>query len=220
MNHPRPDGTVTSGEKPVALEYASASPFKHHRSIVPAVLGLLEDLPPGGKVLDAGCGNGVLAGQMIARGFAVTGLDISESGIKICKQSYPGGTFHAASLCDPGVRAITGDGYDAVIAVEVIEHVYAPDRMLANCRAVLRDGGVLVITAPYHGYLKNAVLALSGRMDQHLQPGRTGGHIKFWSRRTLPAALKAAGFEVVRFRGYGRIPYLWKSMIYKAVKAG
>ena len=45
---------------------------------------------------------------------------------------------------------------------------------------------------------------------------RHGGHIKFWSRRTLSQLLVDKGFRIVTFKGCGRVPYFWKSMVIKA----
>jgi 2-polyprenyl-6-hydroxyphenyl methylase/3-demethylubiquinone-9 3-methyltransferase len=61
-------------------------------------------------------------------------------------------------------------------------------------------------------------LALAGKMDFHYTALWDYGHIKFWSRPTLTALLAEAGFEVQRFVGVGRAPYLWKSMILVAKK--
>ena len=68
------------------------------------------------------------------------------------------------------------------------------------------------------GYLKNCALAISGKLDAHFTALWDGGHIKFWSRRTLTALLQEAGFQVVSFRGAGRCPWLWKSMLIAARK--
>jgi hypothetical protein len=75
-----------------------------------------------------------------------------------------------------------------------------------------------VITTPYHGYWKNLALAVSGKLEGHFTALWDGGHIKFWSRRTLTRLLTDEGFEVTGFSGAGRIPYLWKSMILVARK--
>ena len=74
-----------------------------------------------------------------------------------------------------------------------------------------------IISTPYHGYLKNLVLALSGRLDAHFTALWDGGHIKFWSKRTLRILLEEVGFEKIAF-GVGRIPLLAKSMIVTAEK--
>lgn len=59
-------------------------------------------------------------------------------------------------------------------------------------------------------------MALTGKMDGHFTALWDGGHIKFWSRKTLTTLLAKHGFEVMEFRGCGRFPYLWKSMFIRA----
>jgi hypothetical protein len=53
-------------------------------------------------------------------------------------------------------------------------------------------------------------------MDAHFTALWDGGHIKFWSRKTLAKLLAGVGFDVVDFAGCGRFPYLWKSMVMTA----
>ncbi len=80
------------------------------------------------------------------------------------------------------------------------------------------NGGVAIISTPYHGYWKNLALAVTGKMDYHFTPLWTHGHIKFWSRDTLGRLLREAGFENISFRRVGRIHPLAKSMIAIAEK--
>lgn len=74
----------------------------------------------------------------------------------------------------------------------------------------------MIISTPYHGYLKNLALAITGKMDMHFTALWDGGHIKFWSVKSLTQLLDEFGFKVVEFRGSGRLPYIWKSMFIKA----
>ena len=53
-------------------------------------------------------------------------------------------------------------------------------------------------------------------MDYHLSALWEGGHIKFWSRRTLAILLREAGYHHLVFTGAGRIPYLWRHMVFSA----
>jgi 2-polyprenyl-6-hydroxyphenyl methylase/3-demethylubiquinone-9 3-methyltransferase len=78
--------------------------------------------------------------------------------------------------------------------------------------------GYLIVSTPYHGYLKNLALSLFGAWDGHHTALWHGGHIKFWSRRSLTTLLAQNGFEVVTFTGVGRLPFLWKCMILVARK--
>ena len=77
---------------------------------------------------------------------------------------------------------------------------------------------MLICSTPYRGYLKNCALALTGKIDAHFPAIWDGGYIKFWSRRTLTALLQEASFQAVAFRGAGRLPWLWKSMLIAAHK--
>jgi 2-polyprenyl-6-hydroxyphenyl methylase/3-demethylubiquinone-9 3-methyltransferase len=74
-------------------------------------------------------------------------------------------------------------------------------------------GGYGFISTPYHGYLKNVALAVSGKMDSHFTALWDGGHIKFFSIRTLGALMREAGARELAFVRVGRIPPLAKSMV-------
>ena len=172
----------------------------------------------GGTILDAGCGHGFISGEILRLGYRVYGIDSSAPEIKHCRRDIPEGTFHQASICDPEIRRLIADPVDAILAIEVIEHLYSPAGFAENCRALLKPGGFLVISTPFHGFWKNLLLAATGRLDRHFQADHEGGHIKFWSYRALATFLRSHGFEVTEFHGYGRVPLLWNSMIVKAVK--
>ncbi len=103
--------------------------------------------------------------------------------------------------------------FDVVISTEVVEHCYAPRLWAAAAYASLKPGGLFLCSTPYHGYLKNCALALTGKLDAHFTALWEGGHIKFWSRRSLAQLLSEAGFVELRFAGAGRLPWTWKSML-------
>ena len=87
--------------------------------------------------------------------------------------------------------------------MEVIEHLYSPRTFAAFVRSILEanGGGRFILTTPYHGYLKNLSIALAGKADRHYSALWEGGHIKFWSRRTLAILLREAGFRNMAFTG-------------------
>jgi hypothetical protein len=76
--------------------------------------------------------------------------------------------------------------------------------------------GELIISTPYHGSWKNLSLAILGKWDSHHEQTWHGGHINFWSKKTLTKLLTKKGFTVTEFKGWGTIPYFWKSVIIKA----
>src|SRR5687767_1358104 len=91
-------------------------------------------------------------------------------------------------------------------------------RDLEAARSLLKPQGHILIGTPYHGYLKNLVLAATGKMDGHFSALHDGGHIKFFSVKTLSTLMRAHGFEDLSFTFYGRAPWLWKNMICHARK--
>jgi len=172
----------------------------------------IASLPAGSRVLDAGCGAGFFAKQLRDRGFEVVGMDLAETGIARARRLWPEIRFEVASVYD-NMSEIFGHQFDAVVALEVVEHLYDPRRFVSRVRESLQPNGKLILSTPYHGYLKNSLIALKGGFDTHVSPLWDGGHIKFWSRKTLTALLEEKGFRVDAFVGAGRLPYLWKSMI-------
>lgn len=177
------------------------------------VLAYLRKDPEVTTVLDAGCGDGNFAESVAAAGYTVFGLDMSSSGIDLAR-ARGCGEFAIGSLYEELLRPFARDSVDAVIAVEVIEHLYSPRTFVRRAVEALRPGGTLVVTTPYWGYFKNVALAVSGRMDRALSALWDGGHIKHWSRKTLTELLREQSLEVVGFTGAGRrIPYLWRGFV-------
>lgn len=164
-------------------------------------------------ILDVGCGNGVIANYLIEKGYNVYGTDASDTGIAIANKKNPGRFCIQNLATDLLPEELSTIRFDTIISTEVIEHLYDPRKYVLFCKQVLKGKGRLILSTPYNGYLKYLALALVGGMDRHLTVLWDGGHIKFWSKKTLTLLLEEQGFKVTQFIGCGRFPYLWKSMI-------
>jgi 2-polyprenyl-3-methyl-5-hydroxy-6-metoxy-1,4-benzoquinol methylase len=203
----------------IAYEYREATNEVSHGYLKPCVDQLVRDIPSGAVVLDLGCGNGSFIAMFRDRGWDLHGTDFSDTGIQVAKRSFPGIDFILADASAPAGDMLERVGQvDLIISTEVIEHLYNPRGFLKNAYDLLRPGGMLVLTTPYHGYLKNVFLALTGKMDQHFTVLWDHGHIKFWSVKTLSQVLTEAGFHDLKMTGAGRLPWLWKSMVFSAIK--
>ena len=165
-------------------------------------------------ILDAGCGDGNFASSLAECGYLMHGIDLSESGIGVASKRNCG-KFAVASMYDNFKTPFQDiEFFDAVIAIDTIEHLYSPRGFARRSFEALRPGGILIVTVPYWGYLKNILLALTNRLDGALTALWDGGHIKHWSRKTLTILMREQAYEVVSFEGCGRaIPYLWSAMM-------
>lgn len=169
-------------------------------------------------ICDLGCGNGYMAGQLAEMGYDVTGVDASESGIAIARANFPKATFVQAAIDATLLQRASLDQFDLVVSSDVIEHLYRPSDLIEAALTLLRPDTHLLIGTPYHGYVKNLVLSLTGKMDAHFGVHDDGGHIKFFSVKTLSALLEKHGFSNLTFTFYGRAPWLWMNMICLARK--
>lgn len=194
--------------------WADSRPNHSHEYLLPTVmreLGRLKPAEPPLRIFDLGCGNGSMAHALSRLGYDVTGIDPSREGIEQAQRAYPSLRLDMGSAYDD--LAGKYGRFPAVISLEVVEHLYAPRTFAAHLFDLLEPGGTAIVSTPYHGYLKNLVLAATGKMDAHFTALWDHGHIKFWSMRTLGALLREAGFIDLRFHRVGRVPALAKSMI-------
>jgi 2-polyprenyl-3-methyl-5-hydroxy-6-metoxy-1,4-benzoquinol methylase len=189
-----------------------------HDYIWPAIRQLMPSTP-GAKlrVLDIGCGNGWVAGHLAELGHEVTAIEPSATGIEFAKAQYPRVSFFNLSVYDD-LSPLGLGCFDLVVSSEVIEHLYRPRVLVERSFEFLTRGGSLILTTPFHGYWKNLAISVFNKWDSHFTVERDGGHIKFFSEKTLTTLLKGCGFVDVRFSNAGRLPGLWKSMIAHARK--
>lgn len=174
----------------------------------------------GKRVLDVGCGNGFWAGQLAKRGATVVGLDGSVAGITIARSRYVGVRFEQMYATESLLSDLGEQPFDGILSVEVVEHLVDPRGFMKGCVEALRPGGTLVLTTPFHGYLKNLAIAIAGKWDSHLNPLWDSGHLKLWSRATLAALMTEAGLTDIKFRGMGRVPFLWMGMAMSGRRPG
>ena len=193
--------------------YRSARHSPAHRYLLPAVEDILGRRLNAGsrRIFDLGCGNGSIANALASQGFDVKGVDPSEQGIAQARARHPDLDVSIGSAYEP--LAETYGTFDAVISLEVVEHVYAPRDYARTLASLIRPGGLCVVSTPYHGYWKNLALALTGKMDDHFTALWDHGHIKFWSVRTLSILLEESRLRVGEVHRVGRVPALAKSMV-------
>lgn len=120
----------------------------HYLAALKLALGALGSLRER-TVLDAGCGDGVLLDLLGRQGALAVGLDAEQVGLELARQELKRrGT--TASLIQGICEALPFclGAFDAILAVEVIEHLEDPDRFMSEAGRVLTDEGILIVTTP------------------------------------------------------------------------
>jgi 2-polyprenyl-3-methyl-5-hydroxy-6-metoxy-1,4-benzoquinol methylase len=190
--------------RPKDYQYRDTVPAHTHAYLAGVVETALVEFKAR-RVFDLGCGNGSFSNRLSEK-YEIVGGDFSESGIAVAQKAFPSLRLERGSVYDD--LASKYGQFDAVMSLEVVEHLFDPRLFAARMFALVRPGGGIIVSTPYHGYWKNLAMALTGKLDAHFGALWDGGHIKFWSMRTLGLLLEEAGFVDLRFRGAGRLRHL------------
>lgn len=166
---------------------------------------LRESGEPGLAWLDVGCGAGRTYAQWIAREASrYVGVDVSETAVELARESG----IDAQVIVDAASLPFADESFDAVICIEVFEHLFAPHEAAAEIRRVLRPGGRLVASAPNVAYWRmrlNSLLGVWNPAGDPLaieQPWRDP-HIRFFTVAALERMLRGAGFSRVEASASG-----------------
>ena len=169
---------------------------------------LLAHVRPGDRVLDLGAGDGTFATILRDAGCDVVAVDVAEEALRRTRARVAG--IDARRAVEGEALPLDEDAVDVVWAGEVLEHVADVVGLLAEVRRVLRWGGTLLVTTPYHGRMSVALLALAGRLEAHFDP--RADHLRFFTARSLEGILRDAGFAAVDVRAAGGLPLVRRGL--------
>jgi SAM-dependent methyltransferase len=173
---------------------------------------LLRETRPGERVLDLGCGAGRFVAALHDAGAQPVGVEIAEAALERARRNVPGADLR---LLEPdGSLPLEHGSFDLVWCSEVLEHVGDTSQLLLEVRRVLRSGGRLLVTVPFHGRLRGALIALT-RFEAHFDP--LGQHLRFYTRRSLATTLRHARFAAIRVRPWGP-PLLRRGLMAWAIR--
>lgn len=198
-------------------KYHDARMNHSHDYILPEFLKLLTQyFPKKGKIFEIGSGNGAVANQLTDMGYLVIGVDPSKEGVMQAKESYPNLDLFEGSTQD--LLHEKFGSFELVYSLEVVEHVFDPYEFAKTTNSLLSPQGKLILSTPYHGYVKNLCISILNGWDRHFTALWRGGHIKFWSPKTISILLESEGFVINDIKFVGRTRLLAKSMIVVATK--
>jgi 2-polyprenyl-6-hydroxyphenyl methylase/3-demethylubiquinone-9 3-methyltransferase len=164
---------------------------------------------PGKRVLDVGCGGGVLAEAMARAGARVTGIDLAEKPLRVAEiHRLESGLAVEYELVSPEALAEREPGrYDVVTCMEVLEHVPDPASTVRACAQLARPGGD-VFFATLNRNPKSYLLAIIGaEYVLGLLPRGTHDYAKFIKPSELARWSRDAGLDVAHLVGMTYNPF-------------
>jgi len=162
------------------------------------------------RILDIGCGGGLLSEPMARLGATIIGADAASGNIPVAQ-------LHAAQQdlqidyrhTTAEALAEAGETFDAILNMEVVEHVPDPKTYLAACKTLLKPGGLMVCST-LNRTPKSFLVAIIGA--EHIMrwlPRGTHDWSKFITPDELCKLLSEAGLEVVDRKGFVFNPVSW-----------
>ena len=165
-------------------------------------------------VLDLGCGDGRVAARLAEAGARVTGVDPSAVALERARRAHP--ELELQPTAPDGTLPFPDASFEAVVCLNVLQHVADTQSLLSEVRRVLAPAGLLAVAVPWHGRFKNAIAAISGFERQH---DPLGPVLRFYTERSLGGLLDDFGFERAALRGAGGTPFWREARLARARRA-
>jgi 2-polyprenyl-6-hydroxyphenyl methylase/3-demethylubiquinone-9 3-methyltransferase len=157
----------------------------------------------GARVLDVGCGAGILSEALARRGAAVTGIDLASESIRIAGEhaaaeglliDYRVQTVEQLAAAEPGT-------YDVVTCLELLEHLPEPETAIAACARAVRPGGAIFLST-INRNLKSFMLAIVGaEYALRMLPRGTHEYLKLIKPAEIGRAARTAGLVIEDLTG-------------------
>lgn len=166
-----------------------ASPHSSHG----VLMRWIEDRKAG-RLLDVGCSDGRFGALARTRGgHHVVGVDVvKHEGVADNLDGF------VETDLDHGLPDEVGDGFDTMVAADVLEHTTEPSRLLRSMVDRLAPGGSILISVPNFAHWYPRLRVVSGRFDYDQRGLLDRGHLRFFTRRSLERLIADSGLLVVR----------------------
>jgi len=197
-------------------DQATAAPYAGGNDRIDLAIRVVD---PGKRFLDLGCSDGVLAEQLTSRFADTYGLDISETALAVARKRGIQ-TFHVNVDLEP--LPFENGYFSAITCLDLIEHVFEPDVLLAEIARVLAPGGSLYIAFPNMRYIIHIKQLLGGKFPK--TSGDTaysydGGHLHYYTPADVRNMLARHGLATMSEWGIvsGGIRNKWKYRLLKTL---
>ncbi len=181
------------------------SEFRPLHEINPLRLAWIDGLAPlaGKRVLDVGCGGGILSESMAAKGAEVTGIDLSEKALSVARLHLfeSGLEVNYRHVSAEQMAAQHAGEFDVVTCLEMLEHVPDPASVVAACATLVKPGGEVFFSTLNRNPKAYLFAVIGAEYLLKLLPRGTHDYAKFIKPSELARFCRQAGLEVAGYKG-------------------
>ena len=181
------------------------SEFKPLHAINPLRLNWINGIAPlrGKKVLDVGCGGGILSEAMAAVGAEVSGIDLSEKALKVAKLHLleSGLKVDYQMIAAEALAEQRPGEFDVVTCMEMLEHVPQPAAIVAACAQLVKPGGHVFFSTLNRNPKSYLFAVIGAEYILNLLPRGTHDYAKFITPAELARMTRGAGLETSQLIG-------------------
>ena len=162
----------------------------------------------GKRVLDIGCGGGILTEAMAGRGATVTGIDLSEKALNVARLHLleSGATVDYEAIAAEAIASREPGAFATVTCMELLEHVPDPRSIVSACAALAAPGGHVFFSTINRNPKAYLFAVLGAEYVLKLLPKGTHDYEKFIRPSELASMCRAAGLEVLELIGMSYNP--------------
>ncbi len=182
-----------------ALYKLSLDPYGVHQKVINQIKS--------GNILDIGCASGYIAQQLVLKNCQITGIEIDPKSAQVA-----GSYCHKMIVCDieqpTTFKQLGSKRFDYILLIDVLEHLKAPDQVLANLKKYLAPKGQIIISTPNIAFLTIRLRLLQGQFSYTDWGIMDRTHLKFFTRQTLTDLIIQSGYHIVKFDNIGNFTQL------------
>lgn len=186
------------------------SEFKPLHEINPLRLNWIDDLVQvkGKRVLDVGCGGGILSESMYFKGAEVTGIDLGEKALKVAKlhQLESGAKVDYQLIAAEALARLQPASFEVVTCMEMLEHVPDPASIVAACAALVKPGGSVFFSTINRNPKSYLYAVIGAEYVLNMLPKGTHDYAKFIKPSELARMIRASGLDVLSTAGMSYNP--------------
>ena len=163
----------------------------------------------GKKILDVGCGGGLLTEKIAEQGALVTGIDHSAQMIEVAKQhAYQSGL--SIQYIESTIEELTRSPeklYDIILCTELLEHVPQFESIILACKKVLKPGGLVIFATINRNFLSFLLVIIGAEYVLGLLPKRTHHYNSLIKPSELIGCCNSVGFCLLNVKGFSYNPF-------------